>query len=215
MDDRLTIANMAIEAGGKNGIFPVDDIAKEYLQEPAPNKEYTVYEADPDAEYDAEYTIDLSTLKPTVAFPHLPENTHTFDEIEETKIDQVVIGSCTNGRIDDLRTAAEIIKGRKVAPGIRCIIIPATQKIFLQAMEEGLIKSFVEAGAIVSTPTCGPCLGGYMGVLASKEKCVSTTNRNFVGRMGAIDSEIYLASPAVAAASAITGKISQPAELGL
>ncbi len=215
MDDRLTIANMAIEAGGKNGIFPVDDIAKEYLKEHAPNKEYTVYEADPDAEYDEEYTIDLSTLKPTVAFPHLPENTHTFDEIEETKIDQVVIGSCTNGRIDDLRAAAEIIKGRKVAPGIRCIIIPATQKIYLQAMEEGLIKSFVEAGAIVSTPTCGPCLGGYMGVLASKERCVSTTNRNFVGRMGAIDSEIYLASPAVAAASAITGKISQPAELGL
>jgi 3-isopropylmalate/(R)-2-methylmalate dehydratase large subunit len=215
MDDRLTIANMAIEAGGKNGIFPVDDIAKEYLKEHAPNKEYTVYEADPDAEYDEEYTIDLSTLKPTVAFPHLPENTHTFDEIEDTKIDQVVIGSCTNGRIDDLRTAAEIIKGRKVAAGIRCIIIPATQKIFLKAMEEGLIKSFVEAGAIVSTPTCGPCLGGYMGVLASKERCVSTTNRNFVGRMGAIDSEIYLASPAVAAASAITGKISEPAELGL
>ena len=215
MDDRLTIANMAIEAGGKNGIFPVDDIAKEYLKEHAPGKEYTVYEADPDAEYDEEYTIDLSTLKPTVAFPHLPENTHTFDEIEDTKIDQVVIGSCTNGRIGDLRTAAEVIKGRKIAQGIRCIVIPATQKIFLQAMEEGLIKSFVEAGAIVSTPTCGPCLGGYMGVLASKERCVSTTNRNFVGRMGAIDSEIYLASPAVAAASAITGKISQPAELGL
>ena len=215
MDDRLTIANMAIEAGGKNGIFPVDDIAKEYLKEHAPGKEYTVYEADPDAEYDEEYTIDLSTLKPTVAFPHLPENTHTFDEIEDTKIDQVVIGSCTNGRIGDLRTAAEVIKGRKIAQGIRCIVIPATQKIFLQAMEEGLIKSFVEAGAIVSTPTCGPCLGGYMGVLASKERCVSTTNRNFVGRMGAIDSEIYLASPAVVAASAITGKISQPAELGL
>ncbi|WP_026666866.1 3-isopropylmalate dehydratase large subunit [Butyrivibrio sp. AE2005] len=215
MDDRLTIANMAIEAGGKNGIFPVDDIAKEYLKEHAPGKEYTVYEADPDAEYDEEYTIDLSTLKPKVAFPHLPENTHTFDEIEDTKIDQVVIGSCTNGRIGDLRTAAEVIKGRKIAQGIRCIVIPATQKIFLQAMEEGLIKSFVEAGAIVSTPTCGPCLGGYMGVLASKERCVSTTNRNFVGRMGAIDSEIYLASPAVAAASAITGKISQPAELGL
>ena len=215
MDDRLTIANMAIEAGGKNGIFPVDDIAKEYLKEHAPGKEYTVYEADPDAEYDEEYTIDLSTLKPTVAFPHLPENTHTFDEIEDTKIDQVVIGSCTNGRIGDLRTAAEVIKGRKIAQGIRCIVIPATQKIFLQAMEEGLIKSFVEAGAIVSTPTCGPCLGGYMGVLASKERCVSTTNRNFVGRMGAIDSEIYLASPAVAAASAVTGKISEPAELGL
>ena len=215
MDDRFTIANMAIEAGGKNGIFPVDDIAIEYLKEHAPGKKYTIYEADADAEYDEEYTIDLSTLKSTVAFPHLPENTHTFDDIADTKIDQVVIGSCTNGRIDDLRTAAEIINGRKVASGIRCIIIPATQKIYLQAMEEGLIKSFVEAGAIVSTPTCGPCLGGYMGVLASKERCVSTTNRNFVGRMGAIDSEIYLASPAVAAASAITGKISQPADIGL
>jgi 3-isopropylmalate/(R)-2-methylmalate dehydratase large subunit len=215
MDDRFTIANMAIEAGGKNGIFPVDELAIEYMKEHAPDKKYVVYESDPDAEYDAEYTIDLSTLKSTVAFPHLPENTHTFDEIDDVKIDQVVIGSCTNGRIDDLRCAAEVLKGRHVAEGIRCIIIPATQKIYLQAMEEGLIKTFIEAGAIVSTPTCGPCLGGYMGVLASKERCVSTTNRNFVGRMGAIDSEIYLASPAVAAASAVTGKLSQPSEIGL
>ena len=215
MDDRFTIANMAIEAGGKNGIFPVDDIAIEYMKEHAPNKKYVVYEADEDAVYDEEYTIDLSALTPTVAFPHLPENTHTFDEIDEIKIDQVVIGSCTNGRIDDLRTAAAVLKENHVADGIRCIVIPATQKIYLQAMEEGLIRTFIEAGAIVSTPTCGPCLGGYMGVLASKERCVSTTNRNFVGRMGAIDSEIYLASPAVAAASAVTGKLSQPSELGL
>ncbi|WP_026516051.1 3-isopropylmalate dehydratase large subunit [Butyrivibrio sp. MC2021] len=215
MDDRFTIANMAIEAGGKNGIFPVDDIAIAYMKEHAPNREFTVYEADPDAVYDEEYTIDLSTLKSTVAFPHLPENTHTFDDIDEIKIDQVVIGSCTNGRIDDLRITAEVLTDHHVAEGIRCIIIPATQKIYLQAMEEGLLKTFIEAGAIVSTPTCGPCLGGYMGVLASKERCVSTTNRNFVGRMGAIDSEIYLASPAVAAASAVTGKVSQPSELGL
>ncbi len=215
IDDRFTIANMAIEAGGKNGIFPVDEIAREYLKEHAPGKEYTVYEADEDAEYDAEYTIDLSTLKSTVAFPHLPENAHTFDDIDEIKVDQVVIGSCTNGRIDDLRCAARILEGRHIAQGMRCIIIPATQKIYLKAMEEGLLKTFIEAGAIVSTPTCGPCLGGYMGVLASGEKCVSTTNRNFVGRMGAIDSEIYLASPAVAAASAVTGKLSQPSELGL
>jgi 3-isopropylmalate/(R)-2-methylmalate dehydratase large subunit len=215
MDDRFTIANMAIEAGGKNGIFPVDDIAIAYMKEHAPNKKYVVYEADEDAEYDEEYTIDLSALTPTVAFPHLPENTHTFDNIDDIKIDQVVIGSCTNGRIDDLRIAAEVLTDHHVADGVRCIVIPATQKIYLQAMEEGLIKTFIEAGAIVSTPTCGPCLGGYMGVLASKERCVSTTNRNFVGRMGAIDSEIYLASPAVAAASAVTGKISQPSELGL
>ncbi len=215
MDDRFTIANMAIEAGGKNGIFPVDEVAVEYLKEHAPNKKYVVYEADEDAEYDAEYTIDLGELTPTVAFPHLPENTHTFDDISDIKVDQVVIGSCTNGRIDDLRTAAEILKGRHVAEGMRCIVIPATQQIYMQAMEKGLLRTFIEAGAIVSTPTCGPCLGGYMGVLASGERCVSTTNRNFVGRMGAIDSEIYLASPAVAAASAVTGKISQPSELGL
>jgi 3-isopropylmalate/(R)-2-methylmalate dehydratase large subunit len=215
MDDRFTIANMAIEAGGKNGIFPVDDIAIAYMKEHAPNKKYVVYEADEDAEYDEEYTIDLSTLTPTVSFPHLPENTHTFDNIDDISIDQVVIGSCTNGRIDDLRIAAEVLTDHHVADGVRCIVIPATQKIYLQAMEEGLIKTFIEAGAIVSTPTCGPCLGGYMGVLASKERCVSTTNRNFVGRMGAIDSEIYLASPAVAAASAVKGKIAQPSELGL
>lgn len=214
MDDRFTIANMAIEAGGKNGIFPVDSLAIEYMKEHS-IKTYQIYEADPDAEYEKEITIDLSTLKPTVAFPHLPENTHPIDEIEEIVVDQVVIGSCTNGRIEDLRVAARVLEGRKVKKGLRVIIIPATQKIYLQAMEEGLIKTFIEAGAIVSTPTCGPCLGGYMGILAAGERCVSTTNRNFVGRMGHIDSEIYLASPAVAAASAITGKISSPYELGL
>lgn len=213
MDDRFTIANMEIEAGGKNGIFPVDEKAIAYMEEHS-TKKYTVYEADEDAVYDEEYTIDLSTLKSTVAFPHLPENTHTIDEIDpELKIDQVVIGSCTNGRIDDLRCAAEILKGRKVAKGMRLIVIPATQAIYLQAMEEGLLKIFIEAGGVVSTPTCGPCLGGYMGILAENERCVSTTNRNFVGRMGHVTSEIYLASPAVAAASAITGHISDPAKL--
>ncbi|MCR5337760.1 MAG: 3-isopropylmalate dehydratase large subunit [Lachnospiraceae bacterium] len=212
MDDRFTIANMAIEAGGKNGIFPVDDKAIAYMKEHS-TREYTVYEADEDAVYDEEYTIDLSTLKSTVSFPHLPENTHTIDEIEamdEIKIDQVVIGSCTNGRIDDMRQAAQILKGKKVADGMRLIVIPATQAIYLQAMEEGLLKIFIEAGGIVSTPTCGPCLGGYMGILAEGERCVSTTNRNFVGRMGHVTSEIYLASPAVAAASAIAGKIARP-----
>ena len=213
MDDRFTIVNMAIEAGGKNGIFPVDEKAIAYMEEHS-TKKYTVYEADEDAVYDEEYTIDLSTLKSTVAFPHLPENTHTIDEIDPAlKIDQVVIGSCTNGRIDDLRCAAEILKGRKVAKGMRLIVIPATQAIYLQAMEEGLLKIFIEAGGVVSTPTCGPCLGGYMGILAENERCVSTTNRNFVGRMGHVTSEIYLASPAVAAASAITGHISDPAKL--
>ena len=213
MDDRFTIANMAIEAGGKNGIFPVDDLTIAYMKEHSV-KEYTVYEPDEDAEYDETITIDLSTLKPTVAFPHLPENTKTVDEIkEDIKIDQVVIGSCTNGRLNDLRIAASVLKGRKVADGMRCIVIPATQNIYLDAMEEGLLKIFIEAGAVVSTPTCGPCLGGYMGILAENERCVSTTNRNFVGRMGHITSEIYLASPAVAAASAITGKISCPCEL--
>ena len=173
-----------------------------------------IYEADEDAEYDEVITIDLSTLRPTIAFPHLPENTKTIDEItEDVKIDQVVIGSCTNGRLDDLRIAAKVLEGRKVKNGIRCIIIPATQAIYLQAMEEGLLKIFIEAGAGVSTPTCGPCLGGYMGILAAGERCVSTTNRNFVGRMGHVDSEIYLASPAVAAASAVTGKISCPCQL--
>lgn len=209
MDDRFTIANMAIEAGGKNGIFPVDDIARDYMNEHT-KRDYKVYEADADAEYEAEYTIDLSTIKPTVAFPHLPENTKTIDEVGDIEIQQVVIGSCTNGRLEDLRIASKVMKGNKVAKGIRCIVIPATQQIYLDAMEEGLIKNFIEAGAIVSTPTCGPCLGGYMGILAEGERCVSTTNRNFVGRMGHVESEIYLAGPAVAAASALTGKISGP-----
>ena len=213
MDDRFTIANMAIEAGAKNGIFPVDDQALSYIKEHS-SKTPVVYEADADAVYDEEITIDLSSLRPTVAFPHLPENTKTIDEItDEIQIDQVVIGSCTNGRIEDIRCAAEVLRGRHVAKGIRCIIIPATQAIYLQAMEEGLLKIFIEAGAIVSTPTCGPCLGGYMGVLAEGERCVSTTNRNFVGRMGHVNSEIYLASPAVAAASAVTGTISWPGAL--
>ena len=215
MDDRFTIANMAIEAGGKNGIFPVDDKAIAYMKEHS-TKPYHIYEADADAVYDEEYTIDLSALRPTIAFPHLPENTKTIDEIQESvAIDQVVIGSCTNGRLDDLRIAAEVLEGRHVAKGIRCIVIPATQKIYMEAMEEGLLKTFIEAGAVVSTPTCGPCLGGYMGILAEGERCISTTNRNFVGRMGHVKSEVYLASPAVAAASAVTGKISAPAELGL
>ena len=216
MDDRFTIANMAIEAGGKNGIFPVDDLTRAYLKEHAPDKTYQEYTADEDAVYERVIEIDLSKLTPTVAFPHLPENAKTFDEIhamEEIAIHQVVIGSCTNGRLSDIRIAAEVLKGRKVKKGVRCIVIPATQAIYLQAMEEGLLKTIIEAGGIVSTPTCGPCLGGYMGILAGKERCVSTTNRNFVGRMGAIDSEIYLASPAVAAASAVTGRLSEPGEL--
>ncbi len=212
MDDRFTIANMAIEAGGKNGIFPVDDLTIQYMKEHSV-KPYTVYEADEDAVYDEEYVIDLGKLRPTVAFPHLPENTHTVDEDFDIAIDQVVIGSCTNGRLDDLRIAAKVLDGHKVKKGIRVIVIPATQKIYLQAIEEGLVKIFIEAGAIVSTPTCGPCLGGYMGILAAGERCISTTNRNFVGRMGHVDSEVYLASPAVAAASAITGKISSPEEV--
>ena len=214
MDDRFTIANMAIEAGGKNGIFPVDDITREYMKEHS-KRPFVEYSADDDAEYEQVYDINLAEIKPTVAFPHLPENTHTVDSIDDIKIDQVVIGSCTNGRIDDLRCAAQILEGRKVAKGLRVIVIPATQKIYLQAIEEGLVQTFINAGAVVSTPTCGPCLGGYMGILAEGERCVSTTNRNFVGRMGHVDSEIYLASPAVAAASAVTGKISQPSELGL
>ncbi len=226
MDDRFTIANMAIEAGGKNGIFPVDEKAIEYIEshmseakkaeyEKTGIKPYKIFAADEDAEYDETYVIDLSALKPTIAFPHLPENTHTIDEIDEIIIDQVVIGSCTNGRLEDLEIAAKILKGRKVHPKLRVIIIPATQKIYMDAIEAGYIQTFIEAGAIVSTPTCGPCLGGYMGVLAEHERCVSTTNRNFVGRMGHVTSEIYLASPAVAAASAITGKISSPLELGM
>ncbi len=214
MDDRLTISNMAIEAGGKNGIFPVDDKTLDYMKEHS-TKPFTVYEADPDAVYDEEYTVDLSELQPTVSFPHLPENAKEIGTFGDIVIDQVVIGSCTNGRIEDLRTAAEILKGRQVKKGLRCIVIPATQNVYLQALKEGLIETFIESGAVVSTPTCGPCLGGYMGILAHGERCVSTTNRNFVGRMGAVDSEIYLASPAVAAASAITGKVSGPSELGL
>ncbi len=212
MDDRFTICNMAIEAGGKNGIFPVDDLAIQYMKEHS-KREFTIYEADEDAEYEETYVIDLSQLKPTVSFPHLPENTRTIDQVGEIPIDQAVIGSCTNGRMDDMRAAAQVLKGRKVAKGVRCIVIPATQAIYLQAMREGLLEIFIEAGAVVSTPTCGPCLGGYMGILAEGERCISTTNRNFVGRMGHTGSEIYLASPAVAAASAVLGRIACPCEL--
>ena len=212
MDDRLCIANMAIEAGGKNGIFPVDEKTLDYIRE-HPSKPYTVYEADEDAEYDEVYEIDMSTLRPTVAFPHLPENTRTIDEVGDIKIDQVVIGSCTNGRMEDLRVAAGILKGKKVAKNIRVIILPGTQKIYLQALKEGLIEDFVKAGAAFSTPTCGPCLGGHMCILAKGERAISTTNRNFVGRMGHPESEVYLASPAVAAASALTGKITDPAKV--
>jgi len=214
MDDRFTIANMAIEAGAKNGIFPVDALAETYIKEHS-KKPYVIYEADADASYDEIITIDLAELKSTIAFPHLPDNTRTIDEVGEVIIDQVVIGSCTNGRIDDLRIAAKVFEGRQVNKRLRVIIIPATQKIYLQAIDEGLVHIFINSGAIVSTPTCGPCLGGYMGVLAAGERCVSTTNRNFVGRMGDPKSEVYLASPAIAAASAITGKISGPAELGI
>ncbi|WP_312496442.1 aconitase family protein, partial [Anaerosporobacter sp.] len=193
---------------------PVDDKTVTYMKEHS-TKEFTTYEADEDAEYDEVFTIDLSTLKSTVAFPHLPENTKTIDEVGEVEIDQVVIGSCTNGRIDDLRIAAKVLEGRKVAKGMRLIVFPATQAIYLQAMEEGLLATFIKAGGIVSTPTCGPCLGGHMGILAAGERAVATTNRNFVGRMGHVESEVYLSSPAVAAASAVTGKISGPSELGL
>ena len=212
MDDRFTICNMAIEAGGKNGIFPVDELAVEYMKEHS-KRAFTVYEADEDAEYDETYVIDLSQLKPTVSFPHLPSNTRTIDQAGDVKVDQAVIGSCTNGRIEDMRIAAKVLKGRKIARGVRCIVIPATQSIYLQAMREGLLEIFIEAGAVVSTPTCGPCLGGYMGILAAGERCISTTNRNFVGRMGHVDSEVYLASPAVAAASAVAGKIICPCQL--
>ena len=190
----------------------MDELAIQYMKEHS-KREFTVYEADEDAEYEETYTIDLSQLKPTVAFPHLPENTKTIDQVGDIAIDQVVIGSCTNGRMDDMRIAAQVMKGRKVAKNVRCIVIPATQAIYLQSLKEGLLEIFIEAGAVVSTPTCGPCLGGYMGILAAGERCVSTTNRNFVGRMGHVDSEVYLASPAVAAASAVTGKISCPCEL--
>lgn len=212
MDGRFTIANMAIEAGAKNGIFPVDNLTIEYVKEHS-NKEYKVFEADEDAEYEAEYTIDLSTLRPTVAFPHLPENTKTIDEAGDVKIDQVVIGSCTNGRFEDMKIAADILRGRHVAKGVRTIVIPATQQIYLDCIKAGYVEDIIKAGAIFSTPTCGPCLGGHMGILAKGERCVSTTNRNFVGRMGHVESEVYLASPAVAAASAITGKITDPDKL--
>jgi 3-isopropylmalate/(R)-2-methylmalate dehydratase large subunit len=214
MDDRFTICNMAIEAGGKNGIFPVDDLAIQYMKDHS-KRDFKIYEADEDAEYETIYTIDLSKLEPTISFPHLPENTRIIGTFDEVKVDQAVIGSCTNGRLDDMRIAAAVLKGRKVAKNVRCIVIPATQEIYLQSMREGLLEIFIEAGAVVSTPTCGPCLGGYMGILAKGERCISTTNRNFVGRMGHVESEVYLASPAVAAASAVTGRISAPEELGL
>lgn len=209
MEDRLCICNMAIEAGGKNGIFPVDDITKEYMKDRV-SRPYTVYEADADAEYEQTYEINLSEIRPTVSFPHLPENTRTIDEVGDIPIDQVVIGSCTNGRLSDMKAAAEILKGRHVAKGVRAIIIPATQQVYKNSIHAGYIDTFLDAGCIVSTPTCGPCLGGHMGILAAGERCVATTNRNFVGRMGDTTSEVYLASPAVAAASAVAGKISGP-----
>jgi len=212
IDDRFTICNMAIEAGAKNGIFPVDDVTLAYLAEHCPRTP-VIYEADADAEYDRVIDIDLSTVKSTVSFPHLPSNTRTIDEVGEVRIDQVVIGSCTNGHISDLREAAAILKGHKVASWARCLIFPATQKIWKQAMNEGLFDIFIDSGCAVSTPTCGPCLGGHMGILAEGERAVSTTNRNFVGRMGHVKSEVYLASPAVAAASAIKGYLADPAKV--
>ena len=212
IDDRFTICNMAIEAGAKNGIFPVDEVTRAYL-EGRFQREIRAFEADPDAEYERTIEVDLSALKPTVAFPHLPENTRTPEAWGEVKIDQVVIGSCTNGHISDLRIAADILRGKHVAKGVRCIIIPATNTIWKQAMHEGLFDVFIDAGAVVSTPTCGPCLGGHMGILAAGERAVATTNRNFVGRMGHVDSEVYLASPYVAAASAVAGKLATPDEI--
>lgn len=206
MSDRFCVANMAIEAGAKNGIFPVDDQTLAYVSSHS-TKTPRIFQADPDAEYEKVYEIDLSSIEQTVAFPHLPENARTFKDMPEVRIDQAVIGSCTNGRLEDLVVAAEVLKGKKVAKHVRTLIIPATQKIYLDAMEMGLLKIFIEAGCVVSTPTCGPCLGGHMGILAKGERCVSTTNRNFVGRMGHPESEVYLASPAVAAASAIAGKL--------
>lgn len=209
MDDRLCIANMAIEAGAKNGIFPVDEVTEAYMDGRV-NREWTKYEADADAQYDETYVIDLSSLKPTVSFPHLPENTRTIDQVGDVPIQQVVIGSCTNGRLSDMRIAAEILKGQHIHPDVRAIIIPATQQIYKDCIKLGYLDIFIDAGCVVSTPTCGPCLGGHMGILAAGERCVATTNRNFVGRMGHTESEVYLASPAVAAASAIAGKISGP-----
>ena len=216
MDDRLCISNMAIEAGAKNGIFPVDEKAENYMKEHS-EKPYTIYTADEDAEYDEVVEVDLSKIRPTVAFPHLPGNAKTIDEVEAMepiKIDQVVIGSCTNGRMEDMRRAAVVLKGHKVHPDVRVMVIPATQKIYLQCIEEGLVTTFIEAGCAFNTPSCGPCMGGHMGVMAAGEKCVSTTNRNFVGRMGHVDSLIYLASPEVAAASAIAGCIANPEKVG-
>ena len=212
MDDRFTIANMAIEAGAKNGIFPVDEKTRAYLKDRV-TRPWEAVEADADAVYDREVVIDLSVLRPTVSMPHLPSNTQTVDEAAGLPIQQVVIGSCTNGRLKDLAEAAAILKGRKVAGGVRCIVIPATQQIYLEAMKAGYVETFINAGCAVSTPTCGPCLGGHMGVMAAGERAVSTTNRNFVGRMGHVNSEVILASPAVAAASAVTGVITDPAKI--
>lgn len=206
------MANMTIEAGAKNGIFEADEQTLAYIKDHSDRKPM-VYKADSNAEYDAVYEIDLSKLRPTVAFPHLPENTRTIDDAGEVKIDQVVIGSCTNGQLEDLAVAAEILKGKRIAKGVRCIVIPATQRIWLEAMEKGYLKTFIDAGCAVSTPTCGPCLGGHMGILAKGERAVATTNRNFVGRMGHPESEVYLASPAVAAASAVMGKLASPEAL--
>ncbi|MDR1247314.1 MAG: 3-isopropylmalate dehydratase large subunit [Clostridiales Family XIII bacterium] len=218
MDDRLTMANMAIEAGAKNGIFPVDEKTREYMKthrnkNRALAKRIRAFKPDGDAEYERVIDIDLSKIRPTVAFPHLPENTKTIDEVGDVEIDQVVIGSCTNGRYEDMKTAAKILKGRKVARGVRCIIFPGTQQVYLDCVRDGFAEIFIKAGAVLSAPTCGPCLGGHSGVLAAGERAVSTTNRNFVGRMGHVDSEVYLAGPAVAAASAIEGRIANPEEL--
>ena len=212
MDDRLCICNMAIEAGAKNGIFAVDDVTLAYLDGRS-ERNPVIFEADPDAEYEKVINIDLSKIVPTVACPHLPENTKPASELENIKIDQVVIGSCTNGRMEDMETAFAVLNGNKVADGVRCIIIPATMQIYRECVERGYVTAFIDAGAVVSTPTCGPCLGGYMGILAAGERCIATTNRNFVGRMGHIDSEVYLASPATAAASALTGFITAPKEV--
>ena len=212
MDDRLCICNMAIEAGAKNGIFPVDEVTIAYLTGRS-RRPWTVFEADPDAEYEKTIHIDLSAIEPTVSWPHLPENTHTAKESEGIAIDQVVIGSCTNGRLEDMQAAYEILKGKTIAPGVRGIIIPGTMAVYKACLQNGWLEAFIDAGCIVSTPTCGPCLGGYMGILAEGEKCISTTNRNFVGRMGHVKSEVYLASPATAAASALTGHITDPREV--
>ena len=212
MDDRLCICNMAIEAGAKNGIFPVDDVTLAYLEGRSERKP-RIFEADSDAVYEQTMEIDLSSIVPTVACPHLPENTHPASELGDIKIDQVVIGSCTNGRMEDMEAAYKTLNGNTVAPGVRCIIIPATMQIYKECVQRGYVTTFIDAGAVVSTPTCGPCLGGYMGILAAGERCIATTNRNFVGRMGHVDSEVYLASPATAAASALTGYITAPKEV--